>query len=182
MSKRDWKIVAATLTGVGAILSVLDKIFAPNYLLMASSPEYPGVLRFIGWLFLLIPPLIYIALDWKSLFPQKTLDKKNHRRDHQWVDREINMDEKSKQYLSTAVASCILITAIIHPSGEEPHIHTDQYEYLNRLNYTQYSVVVSGTSTGAPLPDNIKDLGSSFMNPDEKLFGINLPKPDDSSS
>ena len=69
MTKRDLKIIAATLTVVGAILSVLDKIFAPHHLLLESSPSYPDFLRTTGWLFLLIPPLIYIALDFPNLFP-----------------------------------------------------------------------------------------------------------------
>ncbi len=69
MTKRDLKIVAGTLTVVGAILSVFDKIFAPHHLVLESSPNYPGALRIIGWLFLLIPPLIYITLDFPNLFP-----------------------------------------------------------------------------------------------------------------
>jgi len=76
MTKRDLKIIAASLTVVGAILSVFDKIFAPDHLLLESSPNYPDALRTIGWLFLLIPPLIYIALDFPNLFPlSKSKDK-----------------------------------------------------------------------------------------------------------
>ena len=76
MTKRDLKIVAGTLTLVGAILSVFDKIFAPHHLLSESSPNYPEALRTIGWLFLLMPPLIYIALDFSNLFPlSKSKDK-----------------------------------------------------------------------------------------------------------
>ena len=71
MTKRDGKIIAATLTVVGAILSILDKIYEPHHLLLEGSPGYPNFLRTIGWLLLLIPPLIYIALDWKNLFSKK---------------------------------------------------------------------------------------------------------------
>jgi hypothetical protein len=71
LSKRDLKIVAATLTVVGVILSVLDKIYAPHRLLSESSPDYPEFLRYLGWLFLIVPPLIYIGLDWHNLFPRK---------------------------------------------------------------------------------------------------------------
>ena len=77
MSKRDLKIVAATLTVVGAVLSILSRIFAPHPILDESSPDYPDVLRTIGWLFLLIPPLIYILLDFQNLFPSKKKDNDN---------------------------------------------------------------------------------------------------------
>lgn len=80
MTKRDWKIVAATLTIVGAILSILDKIFAPSYLLLESSSKYPNALRTIGWLFLLLPSLIYIALDWGNLFPDTKYRQKTGRK------------------------------------------------------------------------------------------------------
>ena len=76
MAKRDLKIISATLTLVGAILSIFDKIFAPHHLLLEGSPNYPDALRTVGWLFLLIPPLIYIALDFPNLFPLfKSKDK-----------------------------------------------------------------------------------------------------------
>ena len=76
MAKRDLKIIAGTLTVVGAILSIFDKIFAPDHLLLESSPNYPDALRTIGWLFLLIPPLIYIALDFPDFFHlSKSKDK-----------------------------------------------------------------------------------------------------------
>jgi len=68
MNKRDGKIIAATLTVVGVVLSVLDKIYEPHRLILENSPEYPDFLRTLGWLLLLVPPLIYIALDWKNLF------------------------------------------------------------------------------------------------------------------
>lgn len=71
MNKRDWKIIAATLTIVGAIFSILDKIYAPHVMEDTGSPNYPDFLRWIGWLFLLIPPLIYIWLDWENLFSKK---------------------------------------------------------------------------------------------------------------
>jgi hypothetical protein len=67
LDKRDFKIIAATLTVVGAILSIFDKIFSPQPILDESSPDYPDFLRVLGWLFLLVPPLIYIALDWPNL-------------------------------------------------------------------------------------------------------------------
>jgi hypothetical protein len=72
MTKRDLKIIAATLTVVGAILSILDKIYAPHIIEDTSSPNYPDFLRLLGWLFLLIPPLIYIWLDRENLFSKKT--------------------------------------------------------------------------------------------------------------
>lgn len=84
------------------------------------------------------------------------------------------MDEILKKSLAVATAGYIMYSVIIHPGGEEPHIHPENYDHLNRLNYTQYSAVVSGTSTGVPLPDYITDLGSSFVNADEYLYGITL--------
>ena len=71
LRKRDLKIIAASFTVVGVILSVLDKIYAPHRLLLESSPNYPEFLRYLGWLFLIVPPLIYIGLDWHNLFPRK---------------------------------------------------------------------------------------------------------------
>ena len=76
MSTRDFKIIAATLTIVGAILSILDRVFTPHHLLLESSPDYPNVLRTLGWIFLLVPPLIYIALDFPNLFPLKKKETK----------------------------------------------------------------------------------------------------------
>ena len=74
MSKRDLKIVAATLTVVGAVLIILDRIFSPQPILDESSPDYPDILRTLGCIFLIIPPLIYIALDFPNLFPSKKKD------------------------------------------------------------------------------------------------------------
>ena len=71
MAKRDLKIIAATLTIIGAILSILDRIFTPDYLVFENSPSYPNFLRFLGLIFLIIPPIIYIGLDWRNLFPKK---------------------------------------------------------------------------------------------------------------
>jgi len=93
MTKRDFKIVAATLTVVGAILSILDKIFAPHQLLLESSPNYPDALRTTGWLFLLIPPLVYIILDFSNLFPFSKSQKKNEPEEKQNANNADNSDE-----------------------------------------------------------------------------------------
>jgi len=82
VSKRDLKLIAATLTIIGAILSILDRIYAPDYLLLESSPEYPNLLRTLGWLFLLVPALIYIVLDFPNLFPGKNSQDKDEHKDH----------------------------------------------------------------------------------------------------
>jgi hypothetical protein len=74
MTKRDLKIIAATLTVVGAILSILDKIYAPHVMEDTGSPNYPNFLRLLAWLFLLVPPLIYIWLDRENLFSKKKKD------------------------------------------------------------------------------------------------------------
>lgn len=76
MTRRDAKIVAGTLTVVGALLSVLDKVYAPHHLLLESSPDYPNFLRTLGWLFLLIAPLFYIALDVVDIFRSRRITKK----------------------------------------------------------------------------------------------------------
>lgn len=68
MTKRDLKIITGTLIVVGTLLSILDKIYSPHYLLLRSSPEYPPLLRTIGWLLLLLSPLIYITIDIISYF------------------------------------------------------------------------------------------------------------------
>ena len=75
MSKRDLKLIAATLTVVGVVLSIFDKIFEPHYIADTYTPTWPDFLRWVGWGFLLIPPLIYIWLDRENLFPKKK-DKK----------------------------------------------------------------------------------------------------------
>jgi hypothetical protein len=68
MTRRDGKIIAGTVTVIGAILSVFDKIYALHHLLLESSPDYPEPLGTLGWLCLLVAPLIYIALDFTEAF------------------------------------------------------------------------------------------------------------------
>jgi|WetSurMetagenome_2_1015567.scaffolds.fasta_scaffold64808_2 hypothetical protein len=75
MTRRDAKIVAATLTVVGALLSILDKVYAPHHLRLESSPDYPDFLRTLGWLFLLIAPFFYIALDVVDIFGSHRIKK-----------------------------------------------------------------------------------------------------------
>ena len=77
MSKRDVKLIAATLTVVGVFLSILDRIYSPQHILKESNLDYPDILRTLGWLFLIIPPLIYILLDFRNLFPSKKKDNDN---------------------------------------------------------------------------------------------------------
>ena len=55
------------------------------------------------------------------------------------------MNEKFKKLLAIATASYIACGVIIHPSGEEPHIHNESYEFFN-TGHT-ISIVTSGTST-----------------------------------
>jgi hypothetical protein len=74
LNKRVFKLIAATLTALGAVLTILDWIFPPVYIEWHSSPKYPDFLRLLGSIFFLLPALIYIALDWKNLFPKR--DKK----------------------------------------------------------------------------------------------------------
>ena len=74
MSKRDWKLIAATITVFGVILSLIGKIFGPDEVVWHKAPWFGDVGDKLGWLFILIAPLIYIILDWNNLFPKKTKD------------------------------------------------------------------------------------------------------------
>jgi hypothetical protein len=69
--KKDLKIIAGTITIIGALFSILDKVYAPHYLLLRSSPEYPKILRTLGWIMLLIASLIYIFIDILYYFKRK---------------------------------------------------------------------------------------------------------------
>lgn len=89
------------------------------------------------------------------------------------------MDEKIKKGLSIFVAGYLTYSVIVHPSGENPHIHAEKYN-LNPSVYNNYTVVVSGTQLRAELPYFITDLGASPVNPSENLFGIILTSSLDS--
>ncbi len=74
MSKRDLKLIAATVTVCGVLFSVVGKIFGPDRILWEDAPWYGDISENLGWALMLIAPIIYIALDWTALFPKK--DKK----------------------------------------------------------------------------------------------------------
>jgi hypothetical protein len=81
MTKNGLKIVAGTTTIIGIILSVLNKTYAPHYLLLASSPDFPECLRTAAWLTPLIASFFYIALDLpclSKLFKSKNNIKANN--------------------------------------------------------------------------------------------------------
>ena len=70
MKNRDWKIVAGTATVIGIIISILEAVYSPVYIVDADSPNFPG---WIGWVRLLmtsLAPLVYIAIDFfdKKIF------------------------------------------------------------------------------------------------------------------
>ncbi len=71
MSRRDLKIVAATITACGFLFSVLGEIFGPDEVVWHAAPWYGKLSGNLGWWFLLVAPLIYIRLDWSNLFPPK---------------------------------------------------------------------------------------------------------------
>lgn len=71
MSKRVvLNLIVAVFVLVGAILSILDRVFPPRYIQDMSSC-YPDSLRTVGWLFLLIPSLVRISIDLFDLFKTK---------------------------------------------------------------------------------------------------------------
>jgi hypothetical protein len=71
MSKRDWKLIAAMLIVCGIVLSLIGKIFGPDEVVWHKAPWFGETADILGWLFILIAPLIYIILDWNNLFPKK---------------------------------------------------------------------------------------------------------------
>ena len=88
------------------------------------------------------------------------------------------MDEKLKKALSLAITGYLTYSVIVFPMEENPHMHQPQYEYIHGDNFGNYSVVVSGTSSGVELPNYIEDLEASPLNPTERLYGITIPTSD----
>jgi hypothetical protein len=60
------KVVAATATIIGIILSFLEHWFAPNVLVTEDSPNYPNALRWLGWLLASAGAVAYIVIDFLS--------------------------------------------------------------------------------------------------------------------
>ncbi|WP_319524599.1 hypothetical protein [uncultured Desulfosarcina sp.] len=73
MTKRDFKLLAAGMTVSGSIIGFFDNVVFPYHYLRidGAGAQLPGFVRVLGWLLIAIAPLIYIILDWKSLFPTK---------------------------------------------------------------------------------------------------------------
>jgi len=71
MSKRDWKLIAAMVTVCGVVLCLIGKIFGPDEVVWHKASWFGETADILGWLFILIAPLIYIILDWHNLFPRK---------------------------------------------------------------------------------------------------------------
>ena len=71
MTKRDLKLIAATVTACGVLFSVAGEIFGPDRILWEAAPWYGDLSEKLGWALMLVAPIIYIALDWRALFPIK---------------------------------------------------------------------------------------------------------------
>jgi hypothetical protein len=121
MSKRDWKLVAGTLTVVGIVLAGFGAIFGPEEVTFGASKQWLGGLaQKISWWALLVVPLIYIVLDWDNLFPKKKADEEqeklignsegNNTRKDKW-DKALAFFEILK-VLSIIIAGSIINTTL----------------------------------------------------------------------
>lgn len=68
VTKREWKIVAATVTIVGVIFSILEAVGAPEQLVFGTG--MPGY-TFVFWVKLImtsVAPIAYIVIDhWEDI-------------------------------------------------------------------------------------------------------------------
>ena len=77
MNKRDWKLIAASVTLVGVIISLFGKMFEPVRPVFEKEPWYGSLADNVGWFILLIAPIFYIWLDRSNLSPKLFLPKKD---------------------------------------------------------------------------------------------------------
>ncbi len=57
------KIIAATAAIIGIILAFSERWYAPHVLVTEASPNYPELLRWVGWLLASGGAILYIFLD-----------------------------------------------------------------------------------------------------------------------
>ncbi len=60
---KNLKIVAATLTVLGIILSFLNLLYTPHVLVLESSPTQPPWFPWVSWIILSLGPIVYIIVD-----------------------------------------------------------------------------------------------------------------------
>jgi hypothetical protein len=58
------KIVAATLVVIGIVLGAINIIYAPDHLLLESSPRQPSWLPWLGWGLTSGAAILYIVVDY----------------------------------------------------------------------------------------------------------------------
>ena len=58
------KIVTATVVIVGIVVSFFDRWYAPNALLLESSPNRPWWLGWLMWVLASVPAILYLLLDY----------------------------------------------------------------------------------------------------------------------
>lgn len=63
MTKRDGKIIAASITICGILFTVFGEIFGPDRVVWHKAPWYGDIAGKLGWFLVLVAPIIYIILD-----------------------------------------------------------------------------------------------------------------------
>ena len=58
------KIIAATATIIGIIFGFLERWYAPDTLVTEQSANYPGFLKWLGWLLASLGAIAYIVIDY----------------------------------------------------------------------------------------------------------------------
>lgn len=68
MGKREWKIVAATVTVIGVLFGILDSIFAPNYYVDETGLPGHNFMALMKLIMTSIAPIAYIVIDhWEDI-------------------------------------------------------------------------------------------------------------------
>ena len=67
MSKRIGKLIAAGLIIFGSLFNLLGYFFGPERILWEQPSFFGGLSETLGWIMLLIAPIIYVIVDWENL-------------------------------------------------------------------------------------------------------------------
>ncbi len=70
------KIIAATITICGGFFSLIGRFWGPERMTWQPAPWYGKLADEVGWYLLLVAPLAYIALGFRTLFPNKPFSHK----------------------------------------------------------------------------------------------------------
>jgi hypothetical protein len=57
------KVIAATATIIGIVFGFFERWYSPDILVTEQSPNYPQLLKWLGWLLASAGAIAYIAID-----------------------------------------------------------------------------------------------------------------------